>query len=143
MQTVKLSGFKELDSALGQLPKATARNTLVRTLKKAAKPVDAEASANAPQETGTLETSVITGTRLTRRQKSDNKPTKSFAEVHIGTALGRGMFTEFGTFKDAAQMWFTRAWASTKDTALGIIKSDLGTEIEKSAARLAKKAAKR
>jgi hypothetical protein len=51
------------------------------------------------------------------------------------------MFTEFGTFKDRPQMWFTRAWDATQDGALITIKTELGTEIEKAAARLAKKAA--
>jgi hypothetical protein len=40
----KLEGFKELDRALGKLPKATAKNVLRRTLIKAAKPIDDDAS---------------------------------------------------------------------------------------------------
>jgi hypothetical protein len=51
------------------------------------------------------------------------------------------MFTEFGTFKDPAQMWFTRAWESTKSEALEIIAKTLGAEIGKAATRLAKKRA--
>ena len=141
--TVKLEGFRELDSALANLPKATARNVLKRTLKKAADPVEQAAQANAPQETGALERSLIVGTRLTKRQARDARiDGKAFAEIHIGTALGRGMFTEFGTFKDHPQLWFSRAWGSTQGEALEIIKRDLGTEIEKAAKRYAKKMAK-
>lgn len=140
--TVKLEGFRELDKALGELPKATARNVLKRTLMKAADPVEKAAQENAPQETGKLERSVVVGTKLTRRQQRDIKYTKSFTEVYIGTALGRGMFTEFGTFKDHPQLWFSRAWSATQGQALEIISTTLGSEIEKAAARLAKKRAK-
>lgn len=139
---IKLEGFRELDKALGELPKTTAKNTLVRTLKKAAVPVRDAAQENAPKETGDLEHHITIGTRLTRSQARDNRERKSFAEVYIGTNLSRGMFTNFGTFKDAAQLWFDRAWASTQGEALTIISTDLGKEIERSAARLAKKRAK-
>lgn len=134
------SGWKELDAALAELPKATARNALKRTLTPAANVVQTAAQANAPEDTGTLERSVHVGTKLTKSQGRDvRRAGKSFLEIYIGTALGRGMFTEFGTFKDPAQMWFTRAWEATKDQALQIISSTLGAEIEKSAARLRKK----
>jgi len=143
MDKIILSGFKELDAALAELPKATARNALKRSLKPAADVVQQAAQGNAPQETGELEQSVIVGTKLTSRQKRDvRRDGKSFSEIYIGTALGRGMFTEFGTFKDVPQMWFTRAWESTKGEALTIISRTLGAEIEKAAARLARKRAK-
>jgi HK97 gp10 family phage protein len=138
--TVKIEGLRELDRALAELPKATARNTIVRTLKKAAAPVRDAAQSNAPKLTGELEQDIIIGTKLTKRQSSEvRRAGKSFAEVYIGTDLSRGMFTNFGTFKDPAQMWFDRAWAGTQDEALVTIKFELGTEIEKSAARLRKK----
>ena len=142
VSSVRIEGFAELDKALGELPKATARNTLTRTLKKGAVPVRDAAQENAPRETGELEQDIIIGTRLTRSQARDNRERKGFAEVHIGTDLSRGMFTNFGTFKDPPQLWFDRAWEGSQDMALAIISTELGNEIEKSAARLAKKRAK-
>jgi HK97 gp10 family phage protein len=136
---IKIEGFSELANTLDQLPKATARNTLLRVLKKAAVPVETAAKANAPKESGELDQDIHVGTRLTRRQTRDNRLTKGFAELHIGTALSRGMFTNFGTFKDTAQLWFDRAWAETQGETLEIISKEMGTEIEKSAARYAKK----
>lgn len=142
--TVKLEGFRELDAALGKLPKATAKNVLRRVLKKAAQPVDVDASSAAPVNTGKLQVSVITGTQLTRSQRRGATLATSnyYAEIHVGTSLGRGMFQEFGTFKDAPQPWFRPAWEANKDTALNIIKVELGGEIEKAAKRYAKKLAK-
>jgi HK97 gp10 family phage protein len=142
--TVKLEGFKDLDRALGQLPKATAKNVLRRTLKKAADPIDQAASDAAPFLTGVLQRSVITGTQLTRSQRRGSflRTSNYYAEIHVGTSLGRGMFQEFGTFKDPAQPWFRPAWEANKDQALNIIKVTLGGEIEKAAKRYAKKLAK-
>lgn len=153
MLTVKVDGLRQLEAALAQLPKATAKNVVTRTLKSAAEPVDSEASRNAPEMTGRLQKSVIVGTRLTRSQRtggarrmrdgSFRSESKNYVELHIGTSMSRGMFTEFGTFKDRAQMWFSRAWAATKMRSLEIITSNLRNEIDRAAARLARKAAKR
>jgi HK97 gp10 family phage protein len=146
--TVKIEGFKELDRALGLLPKATAKNVLKRTLVKAAEPVDDVASGNAPKDTGALELSVVTGTKLTRSQRGAGpsltaggyrSAAKNYVEVHIGTRLARGIFMEFGTFKDPPDPWFRTAWDATKDSALRVIKEELGGEIEKAAKRYAKK----
>lgn len=139
-----LEGFSELDKALGQLPKATAKNVLRRTLIKAAKPVDDAASEAAPFLTGGLQKSVITGSKLTRSQARGAfiQTSNYYAEIHVGTSLGRGMFQEFGTFKDQPQPWFRPAWEGHKDQALSIIKVTLGEEIEKAAKRYAKKLAK-
>lgn len=143
MASVKIEGLRELDRALGELPKATARNVLRRVLRKAAEPVERAMESRAPQRTGDLERSIITGTRLTSRQARDaRKEGKHFAEVHVGTSDPAGMFQEFGTFKEPAQPWATPAWEATKDDALKAIGTELGTEIEKAAARLARKRAK-
>jgi HK97 gp10 family phage protein len=141
---MKLDGFAELDKALGNLPKATAKNVLRRTLKKAADPVDQEASAAAPFLTGGLEKSVIIGARLTRSQRSSARLATSnyYAEIHIGTSDPKGMWHNFGTFKDPPTHWFDNAWTATKDQALNIIKVELKGEIEKAAKRYAKKLAK-
>jgi HK97 gp10 family phage protein len=148
--TFKLEGFRELDRALGELPKRTGKNVLKRVLMKAADPVDAEASEAAPLLTGGLQRSVVAGTRLTRSQRIGASfgpggfrlATKNYVEVHVGTSLPKGMFQEFGTFKDQAQPWFRPAWESTKNDALRIVKVTLGGEIEKAAKRYAKKLAK-
>lgn len=140
----KIEGFAALDRTLGQLPKATAKNVLRRTLIKAAKPIDDDASAAAPFLTGGLQKSVITGPRLTRSQTRGSflKTSNYYAEIHVGTSLSKGLFTEFGTFKDAPQPWFRPAWEAHKGQALTIIKMELGGEIEKAAKRYAKKLAK-
>lgn len=140
----KVEGLSELNFALGELPKTTAKNALKRTLLKGAKPIDEMASSMAPKLTGRLQISVITGTKLTRRQRSSayRAGTSGVVEVHVGTALSRGMFQEFGTVKMPAHPFMRPAWEANKERALKIIKTELGPEIEKAAARLAKRRAK-
>lgn len=135
---VKVEGLRELDRALGQLPKATARAVLQRTLKKAAQPLKAAMRAKAPKLTHDLEQSIIDGTKLTRRQarmvKADGK---AFATRHVGSSNPAAIPQEFGTFKEDAQPFARPAWAETQDDVLDIIKRELGGEIMKSAQRLA------
>lgn len=143
--TAKVEWLKGSDKALGEVgTKATQKNILRRTLLKAAKPIDDQASALAPAETGKLQVSVITGTQLTRRQKSTahKAGTLGVVEVHVGTALSRGLFQEFGTVKMPAKPFMRPAWDANKDGALKIIAAELWAEIEKSAAKAARKRAK-
>lgn len=133
------------DKALAEVgTKATQKNILVRTLKAAAKPIDDMASSLAPVETGKLQISVITGTVLTSRQRgSAYKAGKlGVAEVHVGTALSRGLFQEFGTVKMGAHPFMRPAWDANKQRAEEIIASQLWVEIKKAAERAARKAAK-
>jgi HK97 gp10 family phage protein len=140
---VSMKGLRELEQALTELPKATARNTLNRVLKLAAEPVQRAWQAKAPRESGALAKSVIVGKRLTRRQAKDAKREgKFFAELHVGTADPAGVQQEFGNINHPAQPSGRPAWEQTQDMALATISVELGGEIEKARARLARKAAK-
>jgi HK97 gp10 family phage protein len=145
MAQVKVEGLRELEQALSELPKATARNTLVRTLKKGAEHVRDVWAPNAPKLTGTLQHSIIAGpsSKLTGRQKRDAKRDgKFFAEYHVGTSDPAGQMNEFGTSKMAAQPSGRPAWEITQESVLEEISTDLAQEIEKARARLARKAAR-
>jgi HK97 gp10 family phage protein len=145
----KVEGLRELEAALSELPKATQKNVLKRVMMPAADPIERAAESNAPEMTGRLERDIKIGTKLTRGQRtggaklqangSFRSASKNYVELHIGTALSRAMFTEFGTYKDAAQMWFTRAFEATKHASLAIMTTTLGPQIETAAARLRKK----
>lgn len=133
------------DRALAQLgKKSTEKAVLVRTLKAAAKPVDDLASNLAPVDTGKLQISIITGTKLTRRQRSSayKSGTLGVAEVHIGTAMSRGLFQEFGTYKQPPHPFMRPAWEATKELARDIVGKQLWIEIRKAGERAARKAAK-
>jgi HK97 gp10 family phage protein len=141
--TVKMEGLADLENALAELPKSTAKATLRRVLKKAALPVRDAMRAKAPKLTHALEHQIIVGTKLTKRQQRfAKKEGKSSSELYVGTANPAGIPQEFGTFKESAQPFGRPAWEETQDGALVTIAGELGGEIEKSRARLAAKAAK-
>lgn len=143
--TVKLEWLVGSEKALGEVgSKATQKNVLTRTLKKAAAPIDDMASSLAPRDTGKLEISIVTGTQLTRRQKSSAYKAGKLgvAEVHVGTKLSRGLFQEFGTFKMRPHPFMRPAWDAKQGEALRIISTELWTEIKKAADRAARKRAK-
>lgn len=78
------------------------------------------------------------GTRLTKRQAAgQRKLGKSEVEIHIGTRDRLANITEMHS------PYMRPAWDKNKNRALETIKSDLGTEIDKAARRVAKRAAKR
>lgn len=142
--TVKVEGLRDLDAALSELPKITTAKAVVRrVLKKAAEPLRALAEQTAPRLTGALKISIVIGTKLTRRQaRMARKEPKSLTEMFIGTSNPAAVPQEFGTHDQKAQPFMRPAWQATKDQVLTNIGTELGPEIEKTAARLAKKAAR-
>lgn len=162
--TVRVDGLKELDEALGELPKATARNVLKRALIKAAEPIAEQARALAPVRTGKLRDSIIISTRTTNPGKQAfaiamksgasreeavaaarlaNRGHKSFFELYVGPGRQpHAHLQEFGTAHHAPQPYMRPAWDANKMRALETIKKQLADEIEKARQRLAKKAAR-
>lgn len=141
--TVKMEGLRELDFALGELPKTTGKATLRRVLKKAAEPLRRHAEQLAPRLSGALATSIVVGTKLTRRQaRIARKAPKSTVEMFIGPNNPAAVPQEFGTHDQRAQPFMRPAWDAEQNGVLVEISTELGGEIEKSAARLAKKRAR-
>lgn len=144
--TVKVEGLSELDKALGQLPKATAKNVLRRVLKEAGEPIARAARDRAPRDELHLYENIDVGTKLTRRQAALHrkmfKDDRVTAEVFVGASNPAGVQQEFGNERHAPQPFMRPAWDATKRQALHIIEHLLWTEIDKAAKRQARKAAK-
>lgn len=162
--TISTSGFKALDMALGELPKAIAKRVLQRTLLKAGQPIADEASRLAPVRTGDLashiEVSAKTKNKVGSKEfaqamdaglgikaasaalRSARRAAKgqgSFAEMYVGPAKGVLRYShlvEFGTVKSAPQPFMRPAWDSKKSMALDIIRRELGNEIIMAAKRV-------
>ena len=141
VEKVKVEGLKELEKALLQLPRATARNVGFRTLLKAGKPMADLWQRLAPKFKGHLKRSGGIGTRLTSRQAKQH-PKRDPVEVYIGPNNPAGVFQEFGTQDHVAQPFMRPAWDQEKKPTLDRIVSILKSEIAKSAARAARKAAR-
>lgn len=141
--TTKVEGFRELERALRELPKATAGNVLDRTLQKMIKPISEPAKAAAPQFQGKLEASLVVGKKLSKRQaKFARREGKAYRELHFGTNDSAGTQQEFGNVNHGPQPFMRPAWESGKERALDIGKNEMGNEIGDAAARLSRKAAR-
>ncbi|MGK7653152.1 HK97-gp10 family putative phage morphogenesis protein [Roseovarius sp. B08] len=138
---MKVEGFKAAERALMQLPKATAKSTVRRVLKKAAQPIADAGRANAPSREGNLKASYGVGTRLTKRQGRMSRK-ESEVEVYAGPNDPAAVQTEFGNDHQVAEPHLRPAWDSERRGALDLIKSEQMAEIEKSVARYAKRQAK-
>jgi HK97 gp10 family phage protein len=168
--TFEIEGLKELDAALGELGKATARNVMMRALTKSAEPIRDAAKSMAPRDKGTLAQSITISAKSVSRAgkkafaeamksgsskgdaqaaaKAANKGAKgkdTFSQVFVGPSGGvrHGYFNEFGTENMAAQPFMRPAFDVGAPQSLASLKTDLAAEIEKARARAAKKALKR
>lgn len=141
---VKIEGLRELDRALGQLPKAAAKAVLRKVLVDAAEPMAQSMRSGAPRDTYNLHESIDVSTKLSRRQRGihRNQDTPSFQEVFVGTNNPAGMQQEFGNSRHVAQPFVRPAWDSEKTPTLQRISNSLWLRITQAAQRLARKAAK-
>lgn len=151
-RTVKIEGLRELERALAELPKATAKNVLRRVLKARAQPIAEAAAGLAPDDPATtgndLKSSIAVSSVLSKRQKGQHKKMfrddKASVEMFVGAgALPQAHLNEFGSVHNKPPQPFMRpAWDAGQDALLDGIAKDLGDEIDKAARRLAKKLAK-
>jgi HK97 gp10 family phage protein len=140
--TFKLDGLKDLDAALGQLPQSTGKNVLRRVGRAALQPVDDRWRELAPHLTGQLEESGSVGSKLSRRQRKAQER-ENYVEVFAGPGPNpQAIQGEFGNQHQAAQPFLRPAWDEKQGEVLQIVADQLGAEIQKAAARLARKAAK-
>jgi hypothetical protein len=146
--TVKIDGLREIDQALADLgKKALAKGVLTRVGKKRLQPIADKANALAPDDPNTpggLNQSFVVGTKLNKRQASlAKKEGKDFVEVYAGTNDPAGVQQEFGNVNHGPQPMLRPAWEEGKGELLPGLGKDLWDEIEKTAARVAKRALKK
>lgn len=133
----KITGLKELEKGLAELKTATARNVARRTLKEAGEPLAQRMRALAPKD----ELNLVEGIDVSDR--AVEKPNTSPIEMYVGPGRHPQAITqEFGTWFHAAQPYARPAWDQMQMVVLDIIITLLGIEIEKAAARAARKAIK-
>ena len=142
--TVKVEGLADLERALRELPQANAKAVLRRTMKQAGEPVAKTARALVPKEHGYLAESIDVSPKLSSRQATMNNK-QSPVEMYIGPGTDpAGHLQEFGTGPGHhAQPFLRPAWDQHQTEVLDTIANLTWIEIEKTAARLAKKAARR
>lgn len=167
--TVKIEGLRELEAALAQFSKSTARGILHRALKKAAAPIRDQAKADAPVDTGELRDSIVIRTKSTgggagkaafaaamregatrgeaaqaaRQANREAGKQPMSAAVSIAAEAPHAVFAEFGARGRAGTNFLSSAMQSRGRDALKLVGAEMKTEIEKSAKRAAARAAKK
>lgn len=151
-----LVGANDLERALLELPRRLQRSTLDRALKLAAVPVHDAAVANAQSvgASGKNASKVIISTKLSRRQRRGTVKEEGTRTVYIGVRpspvahlieFGTGpRYTKAGAFRGQmpATPFLRPAWDGNWRKSLDDFGTILGTEIERSATRLARRNAK-
>lgn len=151
--TVKLSGFRELNQALNELPKAAHGGALRRAGSKAMQPMADLAARLAPNDPKTeapddLSTSITLSSRAKAGRgglEGIEKGTR--ANIHMGPAatlprFARAVVMEFGSFKDKPQPYMRPAFEQDGQAVIDRLKPLLKAEIDKAVGRLARKAAR-
>lgn len=155
---MELTGAKELEAALQELPKAIGKAVLRRALIKAAEPIAEDARQRLQSlvhtVTGRLLRGIGVSTKLSRRQKKLAGAKPGEVRVYVGASPARhAHLVEFGTrerfTKDGKSSgvmpsfpFLRPAWEAGKRAALDRLGNLIWAEIKKAAERLAKRRAK-
>lgn len=142
---VRVEGFRELDRALGELGKATAKNVLKRVGIAALEPMADAAAQLAPERLGKLAFSIAVSDKRTKRARRPIPP--GTVVIAMGPAAGLGSLfyathEEFGTVNHAPQPFMRPAWDGGKHQALQDVTDGLKVQIRRAADRAARKAAR-
>ena len=147
--TVKLEGFKELETELAKLATPALRKASARrALRVSAQPIVDAAQAKAPRgDTNTLAPSIKFGTRLSKRQSGLHRRmfrgSRAAVEAFIGAGpLASAHTQEFGTRHHGVQPFLRPAWDGGQKAMLEQIKAALWADIEKAVARAERRAAR-
>ena len=150
MVKIRVEGLKELDRALGLLPRATGKNVLRRVARNALQPIIDDAKTKVHVDTGRLRDSLAVSTKLSRRQKSlhkklvrgDKSSVEMFAGAGAHSFVPQAIMEEFGSRFRGPHSFLRPAWDGGKMKVLSDIKKDLWMEIKKAADRVARKKAR-
>ena len=148
--TIRIEGLKELNKALGQLPRATKKNVLRRVARKGLEPIIADAKTMVHVLSGDTKNSLAVSTKLSFAQKRKHKSMFASKKESIEMFAGAGphnfapqaIFEEFGTVNQPPHPFLRPAWDGGRMRVLTDIKKDLWAEIKKAAARVARKKAR-
>lgn len=153
MATEHIEGLAALEAALAELPKRIAKGAAQRVLRRGGEPIRKAWHDNARVREreqghgpkGRFKESVAVSSRVERAvRRLEGSAELPAAVAFVGpTKAGypEAMFEEFGApaHNEAANAPGRRAWEAEQHAALAIIAAELGPEIEKTAARLAKR----
>lgn len=147
---VQLKGWPELERALAEeLPRATAKNVLRKSMITAMGRIESSAKAKAPVDDGELRDSITTKAAKAKRQKGSVRfERQTGLEVLTGPSVAgklkraNASWQEYGTVKMQPNAYMRPAADSEGQNVVDGVIAVLTDNIEKAKARIARKAAK-
>ncbi len=133
----KIEGGKELQRNLTALPKQVERKVVMGALRKAAKPLIAEARARVPVKTGRLRASI--GVRAARIRGGLAVHIGAGARKVRGRQIRHGHLIEFGTRHHAAFPFLRPAFEDVREEMTRVLGRELGRGIETEATKLGRR----
>lgn len=143
-EVFKLEGFAEIDDALGDLKKATARSVLRKAGMEALQPIADDYASNVDVLSGELKSTIGVSTRLTPRQAGfARRDGKSFVEVYVGAGPDPAAhLEEYGSINNAPNPAMRNAWDRGWRKALDVLGGLIWAQIERATARAQRRAAR-
>lgn len=139
MIKLRVEGLKDLEQSLIELPKATSRNVVLRSLTLYAKRIASLASRLAPDDPGTrgkdLKSSIATQTVSARQRESSVEVAISWLK-----RIRHGGFQEMGSANNSPHPFLRPAFDENVPVVIAGLKQDLAAELEKARQRIARKA---
>lgn len=144
---IKTHGFRELERALSELPKATGKNVLRRAANEAMQRVETRAKELAPKDSGDLADGITTKPVKAKRVSRTRYASQSGVAVATGPTGrrqegGYAGWQEFGTVAMPARPYMRPAADAEAEAVIDDVREVLAAQIAKAAARIARKAAK-
>lgn len=148
---VTISGFRELEEALQEFTKASARNILKRAAMEAIQPMADEMANLAPERAtggGNLKDAITVSDKLGKRQKRlQRRQTNDFVEVYAGVEDVGGVHIpasvqqEFGNQNHDPQPYARPAYDKEAQPTVDRLLITIKDEIDKATARAQRRAA--
>ena len=165
--TMQIEGLRDLEAALAEIGNPNARRAVGRrVLRRVAQPLVDAARGLAPRLTGKMAESIIATTRLAGRDaarqafgrvlreggsraeavqamRAIRRASESLVELYVGPGQHPQAITqEFGTSFHPPQPFMRPAWDQTQRPMIEDIKRELWADIQRTAARAARRAAR-
>lgn len=147
---IKLSGWPELERALAEdLPRATGKNVLRKSMISAMGRIENSAKAQAPVDDGELRDSITTKAVKAKRQRGSVRFARQTGlEVMTGPSVAgkvkraNASWQEYGTVNMQPNAYMRPAADTQGQNVVDDVIAELTIQIEKAKARIARKAAK-
>lgn len=138
---VSIEGLRELEQAMEELTRATAKNQARKSLKSGGQVFADDWKSNVPRDQNHYYESIEVGTKLNKSQRRKHRK-QDDVEMFVGSDDPAAIQQEFGNINHPPQPSARESWERTRSKVLRKITDDLQENIGKAVQRARRKALK-